>query len=99
MEFLKSRRTSISFAVILFFADIVLAKSGSSVAPTYHLDGAFQTFSGLNRLLQGDVIARDFIPYLGSGPLLSVFIPFIVFGGNLVSSVVAAKFLSLIIFQ
>ncbi len=69
------------------------------MAPTYHLDGAFQTFSGLNRLLQGDVIARDFIPYLGSGPLLSVFIPFIVFGGNLVSSVVAAKFLSLIIFQ
>lgn len=99
MEFLKSRWKSISFAVILFFADIVLAKSGTSLAPTYHLDGAFQTFSGLNRLLQGDVIARDFIPYLGSGPLLSVFIPFIVFGGNLISSVIAAKFLSLIIFQ
>jgi hypothetical protein len=99
LGFLKCHWKKIVFIVTLLVADLALAYSGTSIAPTYHLDGAFQTLSGLNRLLQGDAIGKDFIPYLGTGPILIVFGAFIAFGGNLVASVIAAKLLSVAISQ
>jgi hypothetical protein len=74
----------------------VLAWRSSLTVPTYHLDGAFQTASGLFRLSEGDVPGRDFYPYLGIGPLLVLFPLFAVMGGELTDSVFAAYFVTLL---
>lgn len=63
--------------------------------PTFHLDGAFQTASGLFRLESGQAPGRDFFPYLGAGPLLLIFPFFKIAGGVLSASVFAAKFVTL----
>ncbi|HCJ9693925.1 TPA: hypothetical protein NV983_004000, partial [Escherichia coli] len=63
--------------------------------PTFHLDGAFQTASGLFRLESGQAPGRDFFPYLGVGPLLLIFPFFKIAGGTLSASVFAAQFATL----
>lgn len=63
--------------------------------PTFHLDGAFQTASGLFRLEAGQAPGRDFFPYLGVGPLLLIFPFFKIAGGVLSASVFSAKFVTL----
>jgi hypothetical protein len=74
----------------------VIAWRSSLTVPTYHLDGSFQTASGLFRLAEGDVPGRDFYPYLGIGPLLVLFPVFAVMGGELTDSVFAAFFIALL---
>jgi hypothetical protein len=64
--------------------------------PTFHLDGAFQTASGLYRLDAGQFPGKDFLPYLGIGPLLALYPFFKVFGGNISASVFSAQFIVLI---
>jgi hypothetical protein len=61
-------------------------------APTFHLDGAFQTASSLERLANGEMPGRNFLPYLGLGPLLLLFPTFALLGGNLAASTAAAWF-------
>lgn len=58
--------------------------------PTQHLDGAFQTASGLYRLHAGQWPGRDFFPYLGIGPLFTLWPTFAAGGADLAASVVAA---------
>lgn len=62
--------------------------------PTFHLDGAFQTASGLFRLQAGQIPGRDFLPYLGIGPLLLIFPLFTMVGGNVAASVFASFFVT-----
>ena len=62
--------------------------------PTMHLDGAFQTASGLYRLKDGQWPGRDFMPYLGVGPLLALMPFFLAGGGDLAASVAAAHLLT-----
>jgi hypothetical protein len=64
--------------------------------PTLHLDGAFQTASGLYRIDAGQFPGKDFFPYLGAGPLLALYPFFKVFGGNISASVFSAQFVVLI---
>ncbi|WP_431274095.1 hypothetical protein ACQ858_18755 [Variovorax ureilyticus] len=64
--------------------------------PTQHLDGAFQTASGLFRLSAGQLPGRDFFPYLGIGPLFLLYPIFVIEGGDLAASVIAAQVLTLI---
>lgn len=63
--------------------------------PTLHIDGAFQTASGLFRLSSGELPGRDFFPYLGIGPLFLVYPLFVIGGGDLAASVIAAHSLVL----
>lgn len=63
--------------------------------PTFHLDGAFQTASGLFRVDSGQYPGKDFFPYLGIGPLLLLFPLFKIAGGTLSASVFAAKFITI----
>ena len=63
--------------------------------PTFHLDGAFQTASGLYRLDAGQFPGKDFYPYLGIGPLLALYPFFKVFGGNISASVFSSQFVVL----
>ncbi|WP_187431081.1 hypothetical protein ROLI_046090 (plasmid) [Roseobacter fucihabitans] len=60
--------------------------------PTFHMDGAYQTASGLFRLQSGQMPGRDFFPYLGIGPVFAVFPAFLAFGGDLAAAIMAAKF-------
>lgn len=60
--------------------------------PTYHLDGAFQTASGLFRLHAGERPGRDFYPYLGIGPLVVLYPAFVALGANMAASVTSAYF-------
>lgn len=59
-------------------------------APTVHTDGAFQTASSLHRLASGQAVGRDFLPYLGLGPLYTLYPTFALAGGDLHASVIAA---------
>lgn len=63
--------------------------------PTFHLDGAFQTASGLYRLDAGQMPGRDFFPYLGIGPLFLLFPLFKLLGSNLAASGFSAQFIVL----
>lgn len=82
------------FVVLLLVLDLgMCAAYGAYQAietPTYHLDGAFQTASGLLRLKAGDLPGRDFFPYLGIGPVFLLYPSFLLTGGILASSVFSA---------
>ena len=83
-------------AVFLSLAICIVTALASSVhVPTFHLDGAFQTASGLFRLESGQLPGRDFYPYLGVGPLLAIFPIYKIFGGDLAATVAAAKFVTI----
>ena len=74
----------------------VLAWRIHLTAPTFHLDGAFQTASGLLRLSEGELPGRDYYPYLGIGPVFLLYPLFLLFGGDLTASVFAAHFVTLL---
>ncbi len=57
---------------------------------TAHLDGLYQTYSALSRLASGEALGRDFFSYLGVGPILALFQPFVLSGGTLFASNFAA---------
>lgn len=83
-------------AILSSVALIVAHSLASSInIPTFHLDGAFQTASGMFRLDAGQLPGRNFFPYLGIGPLLLIFPFFKMAGGTLAASVFAAKFTTL----
>ena len=89
---------SIGGAVLAACCWIVLDSALCSIdVPTTHVDGAFQTASGLFRLGSGQFPGRDFFPYLGVGPLFVILPVFAVTGGTLCASVFAAKFATLVL--
>lgn len=80
---------------IFFLTNLIFFSLYSSInLPTQHLDGAFQTASALFRIENGEIIGKDFLPYLGLGPFLILFPFFKIAGGNLFASVFAAKFIT-----
>lgn len=74
----------------------VLAWQIHLAAPTFHLDGAFQTASGLLRLSEGELPGRDYYPYLGIGPVFLLYPIFLLLGGDMTASVFAAHFLTVL---
>lgn len=84
-------------SLVLFFILLFIESFSSSInVPTGHLDGAFQTASGLFRIKSGELPGRDFYPYLGIGPLLAIYPVFNIFGGDLAASLLSAKFVVLV---
>lgn len=77
--------------VCTLVAIVCFALLKSIDAPTDHLDGAFQTASGLYRLKAGQLPGRDFFSYLGAGPLLTLFPLFAAAGGDLAASTFSAR--------
>ena len=75
---------------------VIFSLTSAINIPTFHLDGAFQTASGLYRLDAGQFPGKDFYPYLGIGPLFSLFPLFKILGGNISASVFSAQFVVLI---
>ncbi|MGY1804701.1 hypothetical protein ACI78T_15580 [Blastococcus sp. SYSU D00922] len=78
---------------------VVHARLAMHVVPVYHLDGAFQTASGLLRLSAGEWPGRDFFPYLGTGPVLALFPAFALAGGTLAASVFSAHLMTMVSLQ
>lgn len=66
------------------------SKTVAIIIPTYHIDGAFQTASGLMRLAAGELPGRDFLPYLGIGPLFLLYPLYWLDGVDMASTVFAA---------
>jgi hypothetical protein len=88
--------------VLLSFAVLVAASMawrGSHEVPTWHMDGAFQTASGLFRLADGQVPGRDFLPYLGIAPILMLYPVFALLGGELTDTVFTARLVTLLAFE
>ena len=92
---LLKHRTTLLITTLLL-ADLVLAVifalSYTVDVPTNHLDGAYQTASGLHRLAEGQWPGRDFYPYLGVGLLYFLYPVFLLAGSNVIASVFAAYF-------
>ncbi|MGY1601129.1 hypothetical protein [Geodermatophilus sp. SYSU D00815] len=82
--------------VLDLVAPVVQAREVALAVPTFHLDGSFQTASGLFRLASGEWPGRDFHPYLGIGPVLLLAPVFAVLGGDLGASVFAAHLVTLL---
>ena len=72
-------------ALLLFALVVALTQAWRwwHEVPTWHMDGAFQTASGLYRLADGQVPGRDFFPYLGIAPVLLLYPVFALLGGEL----------------
>ncbi|WP_043830481.1 hypothetical protein [Muricoccus aerilatus] len=70
----------------------------SIMVPLGQGDGAYQTASGLHRLLDGQWPGRDFFPYLGLSLLYALFPAFLAGGGTMAASVFSAYFLVLLSF-
>lgn len=81
--------------VIGWFAWIIVyALTLALNLPTFHLDGAFQTASGLYRLDAGQFPGKDFFPYLGIGPLFALYPAFKILGANLAASFASAHMMT-----
>lgn len=81
------------FIIVDLCVAVVFGLSQSIDIPTFHLDGAYQTASGLYRLADGQWPGKDFYPYLGIG-LTYLHYPFFRLAGNdLAASVFASHFL------
>jgi len=75
---------------------IFFSLTASINIPTFHLDGAFQTASGLYRLDAGQFPGKDFFPYLGIGPIIVLYPFFKIFGSNISASVFSSQFVTII---
>lgn len=93
-------RPQLFFALIaVWLAAVLMWQYGRLFAfyiPTTHVDGAFQTASGMYRLYDGQVLGRDFQTYIGPGVLLSLFPLFALGGATLSASLQAAHCLALV---
>src|SRR3954451_22069902 len=73
----RHRAVRLVALVALLLLDLAIplayARQSSLVLPTMHLDGSFQTASGLFRLESGQWPGKDFFPYLGIGPVMALF--------------------------
>lgn len=92
-----ARKESSWLTMMFLVLGAIWAKQAALVIPTNHIDGTFQTASGLFRLLNGEVPGRDFFPYLGIGPLLLLFLPFILSGADLSGSIFSSYFATFLI--
>ncbi|TFB74328.1 hypothetical protein E3O06_06970 [Cryobacterium glaciale] len=103
IQSIQGIKSRLAIIVGLLVFDVVLlavaAWRASILVPTFHIDGAFQTFSGLNRLASGEVPGLDFYPYLGIGPLYLLYPLFTLLGANLAASQFAASFMGLLVFS
>ena len=93
-EMAAHRQTIVLFCAVLgalLLAAVALALGRALHIPTTHLDGAYQTASGLFRLHAGDLPGRDFFPYLGVGVLYLIYPLFELAGAHLSASVFAVQ--------
>lgn len=85
--------------ILCLWTPIQMAQAASAVVPVVHLDGAYQTLNGLLRLGSGQLPGRDFFPYLGIGPLATLWPVYSLLGSTVASSVFAATLMTTLALQ
>lgn len=88
-----ARRSTLAAAAIAATAlvgVVAFALAKSIDLPTVHIDGAYQNASALDRLAAGQLPGRDFLPYLGLGPVFVTFAILLATGSDLAATVTAA---------
>lgn len=96
----SSSGTRLAVASLLFlgFAVVFRSLALSIDIPINHVDGTFQTASGLVRLKNGLCPGPNFLPYLGIGLLYLLFPFFELAGGSVSASMFAAQALTYVSF-
>ncbi|WP_017221022.1 hypothetical protein [Moritella dasanensis] len=87
----KRNITILGLLFSIAFIFIVLSLSVSIDIPTLHLDGHYQTASSLFRINDGQLIGKDFLPYLGIAPTFLVYPIYFISGAELSDSVFSAQ--------
>lgn len=82
-------------AIICFFAILIHAKSAGHYVDFSPINGTFQNFNPVRRLLAGQIPYKDFQDYLGMGHLYLGSVFTLLFGGSFKSSLEAFSFLTL----
>ncbi|MEI4272306.1 hypothetical protein TEK04_11295 [Klenkia sp. LSe6-5] len=85
--------------LLLLVVPFAVGRQAMHGVPVYQLDGAFQTASGLFRLVDGELPGRDFFPYLGIGPVFLLFPLFLAAGADLTASVFSSYAVTQLVFQ
>lgn len=80
----------VTLALINVCLAIIFGLRQSIDIPTFHLDGAYQTASGLYRLADGQWPGKDFFPYLGIGLTFFLYPVFMLAGNDIAASVFAS---------
>jgi hypothetical protein len=62
------------------------------------MDGTFQTSSMMYRLSYGDMPGRDFLPYLGMGPMFMIYPGFVLMGRTVSASISSAFLMVLLVY-
>lgn len=84
----------LKLAIIFFWIGWAIFHSlhaAVNISP-FHLDGAYQTASGLYRLHAGQFPGENFYPYLGVGPLYLLYPLFRTLGSDIAASIFSAHF-------
>lgn len=92
----KSVRILIAEIIILISICLLHSLSVAHYVDFYPINGTFQNFNPVRRLLDGQVPYKDFQDYLGMGHLYTGAIFTELFGGNFQSSLMAFSFLTLL---
>ncbi|MFC1549275.1 hypothetical protein ACFL4R_00155 [Nitrospirota bacterium] len=91
--FNKIETIALVILIPLTFTHLALNSYISSIdINTYHIDGAYQTYSYMILISQGKLVGRDFMPYLGIGVIYSLYPIFLLMGSNIFASIFASYF-------
>lgn len=99
MKVIKKVLTSnITYIVLIILICLVHAINATYTVDFFPINGTFQNFNVVRRLLDGQVPYRDFNIYLGMGHLYIGSLFTAIFGGNFSASLVAFSFLTILSF-
>ncbi|WP_026182761.1 hypothetical protein [Leeia oryzae] len=82
----------ISSIALMLLTGMFFGLAQAVYVPIFHLDGAFQTASGLFRIKDGLFPGKDFYPYLGIGLNWFMYPIFYILGANFSASVATSNF-------
>lgn len=92
-SFLQNRLFVVEILFLMLIC-IIHAISAGHYVDFYPINGTFQNFNPVRRLLAGQMPYRDFNDYLGMGHLFLGSVTTLLFGGNYKSSLIAFSFLT-----
>ena len=92
--FLRNHWIIIVEVILMLCVCILHALKAGHYADFYPINGTFQNFNPVRRLLNGQIPYRDFADYLGMGHLYVGSLATVLFGGDYQRSLIAFSFLT-----
>ncbi len=96
MNTIKKNARFIVLLLLIFVMCLVHSISAGHYADFFPINGTFQNFNPIRRMLSGQIPYKDFQDYLGMGHLYLGSIFTVIFGGTYRSSLVAFTFLTIV---